>query len=78
MLKKELDIKGLCCPEVLINVRKTALKLKEDTELKILTTDPLAHLDIRAYVGIEKNAEFISYEKKEGYDEIVLKYGFGR
>ena len=38
MLKKELDIKGLCCPEVLINVRKTALKLKEDTELKILTT----------------------------------------
>ena len=75
---EELDIKGLCCPQVLINVKKKIDTLNENTTLKVLTTDPLAHLDIKAYTHIVNNVEFISYEKKEEHDEIVLNYGTRR
>ena len=41
-----LDLKGLKCPLPVLKTRKALTKLKPGDRLKVLTTDPMAAIDI--------------------------------
>lgn len=60
----EVDASGLMCPLPLLRLKKALMEIKSGEVVKIIATDPAAHLDIGVYVDqcshqiIEINSDF--------------------
>ena len=68
-----LDTSGTECPIPVLKARKLAQKLKNNTIIKIIATDPLATADFEHYCN-QSGFEFI-----ESYNEnkkIIIRYKF--
>ena len=46
----EVDTSGLMCPLPLLRLKKALLEINSGEVVKIIATDPAAHLDIGVYV----------------------------
>ncbi len=62
---KTVDVRGLSCPEPILNVDEA---LKTDKELKIIISEPHTRTNIIAHLE-KKNIPFT--ESKEGNDMII-------
>lgn len=46
---RELDASGLNCPLPLLRLKKTLLEMKSGEVVRVLATDPAAHLDFGVF-----------------------------
>jgi tRNA 2-thiouridine synthesizing protein A len=46
----EVDASGLNCPLPLLRLKKALMEVKSGDVIKVIATDPAAHLDIGVYV----------------------------
>jgi tRNA 2-thiouridine synthesizing protein A len=70
----ELDASGLNCPLPLLRLKKILQKMASEEVVKVIATDPAAHLDFGVYSDqsghkiisfIEKSEQQIFYIKKK-------------
>jgi tRNA 2-thiouridine synthesizing protein A len=71
MTKKILNVKGLKCPIPVLKAEKVLKKLKTGDILEVLTTDPQAIKDFRAFCEVT-NCLFQSLNKKKGIIKISI------
>ncbi len=60
----EVDATGLQCPLPLLRLKKSLSKMQIEEVVRIIATDPAAHLDIGVYVE-QSGHEIIEYLKEE-------------
>lgn len=60
----EVDASGLQCPLPLLRLKNTLNKMQADDIVRIIATDPAAHLDIGVYVE-QSGHEMMQYIKQE-------------
>ncbi len=70
----EVDASGLNCPLPLLRLKKALVEVESGDVIKIITTDPAAHLDFGVYVEqaghqmletlLEKNQQVFYIKKK--------------
>ncbi|MGD9582809.1 MAG: sulfurtransferase TusA family protein [Lysobacterales bacterium] len=44
-----IDVRGLSCPEPVLRLRQSVRAVPAGTRLRLLASDPMASIDIRAY-----------------------------
>ena len=74
MTKRILNVKGLKCPIPVLKAEKMLKKLKTGDILEVLTTDPMAIKDFRAFCEVA-NCLFQSSNKKNGVIKISICKG---
>ena len=75
MVKKVLDVKGLRCPIPVLKAQKIITNLKSGDVLEVLTTDPRATQDFKAFCEVT-NCLFQSSNKKKGVFTISICKSF--
>ena len=71
MVKKTLDVKGLRCPIPVLKAEKIVKNLNTGDILYILTTDPQAIKDFKAFCEVS-NCLFQNFSKKKGVIKISI------
>ena len=74
MSKRQLDVKGLKCPLPVLKIQKAMKSLKGGEVLEVLTTDPLAVIDVPAYCN-ESGNRLLSHQQKDGSDIFEIERG---
>lgn len=59
-----IDARGLACPQPVLLLRQAMKSLQPTQRLMLLTTDPMASVDVRAYCARSGNA--LRREQDEG------------
>ena len=67
-----IDLRGLNCPLPVLRTRKRLSSLKAGAELLVLTTDPLAAIDIPAFCN-EAGHELLESQAVEGGHRFLLR-----
>ncbi len=60
----EVDASGLNCPLPLLRLKKGLTELESGGVIKLIATDPAAHLDIGVYTD-QTGHKIIEYKKRE-------------
>ncbi|MEW5007664.1 SirA-like domain-containing protein [Cycloclasticus sp. 46_83_sub15_T18] len=67
-----LDVKGLNCPLPLLKLKQLLSKVSNGEVVKVLATDPAAHLDIGVF--IDKSAhQMLLFERDEDIQYFYIK-----
>jgi tRNA 2-thiouridine synthesizing protein A len=67
-----LDVKGLNCPLPLLRLKQLLPSAKAGDVIKVIATDPAAHLDIGVF--IDKSAhEMVSCEREDDIQYFYIK-----
>jgi len=67
-----LDVKGLNCPLPLLKLKQLLSKVNNGEVVKVLATDPAAHLDIGVF--IDKSAhQMLLFERDEDIQYFYIK-----
>ncbi len=66
----EVDASGLNCPLPLLRLKKAMMELTSGEVVKIIATDPAAHLDIGVYA--EQTGHTILQATKQGGVQVFL------
>ncbi|QFT29180.1 sulfurtransferase TusA family protein [Roseibium porphyridii] len=74
MTETLLDLKGLKCPLPVLKTRKALTRLNTGDQLTVLTTDPMAEIDIPHFCQ-ENGHELLAAEKLEGGHRFQLAKG---
>lgn len=63
----EIDARGLRCPLPLLRLKKGLMEIKQGEVIKIIATDPAAHLDIGVYSDQtgHKIIEFLKHNEEQ-------------
>jgi tRNA 2-thiouridine synthesizing protein A len=63
----EIDARGLQCPLPLLRLKKGLMEIKPGEVIKIIATDPAAHLDIGVYSDQtgHKIIEFLKHNEEQ-------------
>ena len=69
-----LDLKGLKCPLPVLKTRKALTRLSSGEQLTVLTTDPMAEIDIPHFCN-EQGHTLLEAERIEGGHRFVLTKG---
>lgn len=69
-----LDLKGLKCPLPVLKTRKALTRLGDGDRLTVLTTDPMAEIDIPHFCQ-ENGHTLIEAERVDGGHRFVLAKG---
>ncbi len=69
-----LDLKGLKCPLPVLKTRKAMTSLSTGDRVTILTTDPMAAIDIPHYCQ-ESGHRLVSAETQDGMGKFILEKG---
>lgn len=59
----EVDASGLNCPLPLLRLKKALMEVQSGDVIKIIATDPAAHLDIGVYVD-QTGHQLIEFKKE--------------
>jgi tRNA 2-thiouridine synthesizing protein A len=71
----QIDASGLLCPQPLLLAKKALNQLKKGQILKVLTTDPAAVIDFKAFAAVSGHA-LVHYEARaEGGHGFWLERG---
>ncbi|ASP34961.1 response regulator SirA [Labrenzia sp. VG12] len=70
----QLDLKGLKCPLPVLKTRKALTRLNAGDRLTVLTTDPMAEIDIPHFCS-ENGHELLEAERLDGGHRFVLAKG---
>jgi tRNA 2-thiouridine synthesizing protein A len=70
----EIDATGLNCPMPLLKLKKALNQLRTDEILKIMVTDPAAHLDFGVFCN-QASHEILSIERTENSQTFFIKKG---
>lgn len=70
----QLDLKGLKCPLPVLKTRKALTRLNAGDQLTVLTTDPMAEIDIPHFCS-ENGHELLEAERLDGGHRFVLAKG---
>lgn len=73
----EIDARGLRCPLPVLRVRKALEGLPEGAEVRVLTTDPMAAVDLPHFCAEAGHRLLEQEDTAEGH-EFRLKKGGGR
>ena len=74
MSARILDTRGLMCPEPINRTARLMLSLKEDSELLVLATDPVAPIDFEVWCK-NKGFQFLSCVDTGDWLEIRIQKG---
>ncbi|WP_298816647.1 sulfurtransferase TusA family protein [uncultured Roseibium sp.] len=74
MTETLLDLKGLKCPLPVLKTRKALTRLNSGDQLTVLTTDPMAEIDIPHFCR-ENGHELLAAEKLEEGHRFQLAKG---
>ena len=74
MTETTLDLKGLKCPLPVLKTRKAMTKLSSGDQLIVLTTDPMAEIDIPHYCQ-ENGHTLVTSERTETGHRFLLAKG---
>jgi len=69
-----LDLKGLKCPLPVLKTRKALTRLSDGDRLIVLTTDPMAEIDIPHFCS-ENGHSLLETERVDGGHRFVLAKG---
>lgn len=69
-----LDLKGLKCPLPVLKTRKALTRLATGDRLTVLTTDPMAEIDIPHFCS-ENGHTLLEAERLEGGHRFLLAKG---
>jgi tRNA 2-thiouridine synthesizing protein A len=69
-----LDLKGLKCPLPVLKTRKALTRLSDGDRLTVLTTDPMAEIDIPHFCS-ENGHTLLEAERIDGGHRFVLTKG---
>lgn len=70
----QLDLKGLKCPLPVLKTRKALTRLNAGDRLTVLTTDPMAEIDIPHFCN-ENGHKLLEAERLDGGHRFVLAKG---
>lgn len=68
----EVDAIGLNCPLPLLRLKKALNEIEREKVIKIIATDPAAHLDIGVYVEQTGHA-LLNFQKTNGQQVFYIK-----
>ncbi len=68
----EVDASGLNCPLPLLRLKKGLMEIKSGAIVKIIATDPAAHLDIGVYIE-QTGHTIIEFLKDQGTQVFYIK-----
>lgn len=68
----EVDASGLNCPLPLLRLKKGLMEVGEGRVIKIIATDPAAHLDIGVYIE-QTGHTMIKFLKQQGAQIFYIK-----
>lgn len=74
MEETTLDLKGLKCPLPVLKTRKAISRLSEGDRLAVLTTDPMAEIDIPHFCN-ENGHTLLETERTETGHRFLLSKG---
>lgn len=74
--QKELDTKGLNCPLPLLRLKKVMPELQAGDVVKVLATDPAAHLDFGVF-SERAGHEILAKEEADGVYIFYIRKGNG-
>jgi tRNA 2-thiouridine synthesizing protein A len=69
-----LDLKGLKCPLPVLKTRKAMTRLSDGDQLTVLTTDPMAEIDIPHFCQ-ENGHKLIASERTDTGHRFLLSKG---
>lgn len=69
-----LDLKGLKCPLPVLKTRKALTRLNAGDRLEVLTTDPMAEIDIPHFCA-ENSHTLLEAERVDGGHRFLLAKG---
>ena len=68
----EIDAAGLMCPLPLLRLKKALMTLESGAVLKIIATDPAAHLDFGVFVN-QSGHQIIDLTKQDDRQTFYIK-----
>lgn len=68
----EVDASGLNCPLPLLRLKKALMEVESGEVIKIIATDPAAHLDIGVYVD-QTGHQLLELARQEGVQVFFVK-----
>ncbi len=68
----ELDASGLNCPLPLLRLKKALVSLESGKVVRVLATDPAAHLDIGVYTE-QTGHRILEYHEEAGTQIFLIK-----
>lgn len=68
----EVDASGLNCPLPLLRLKKALMEVESGEVIKIIATDPAAHLDIGVYVD-QTGHQLLGLARQEGVQVFFVK-----
>jgi tRNA 2-thiouridine synthesizing protein A len=60
----EVDARGLNCPLPLLRLKKALMNMNNGQIVKVIATDPAAHLDFGVYID-QAGHQMVEYSKQE-------------
>lgn len=68
----ELDASGLNCPLPLLRLKKALVGMRSGEVVRVLATDPAAHLDIGVYAD-QTGHRILEYFKRDGIQHFFIR-----
>lgn len=68
----EVDARGLSCPLPLLRLKKALVAMQSGEIVRVLATDPAAHLDIGVYAEQTGNP-ILEHFEKEGIQHFLIR-----
>jgi tRNA 2-thiouridine synthesizing protein A len=68
----EVDASGLNCPLPLLRLKKALMEVENGNVVKIIATDPAAHLDIGVYVD-QTGHQIIEFIRQENVQVFFIR-----
>lgn len=71
---RQIDVSGLFCPRPLLEAKKALQQLQHGQVLKVITTDPAAIIDFKAFIVVSTH-RLLRYEQVEKEYRFWLEKG---
>lgn len=68
----EVDASGLHCPLPLLRLKKALMEVQAGHVIKIIATDPAAHLDIGVYVE-QTGHKLLEFKREQSKQVFIIK-----
>lgn len=68
----EVDASGLHCPLPLLRLKKALMEVQTGHVIKIIATDPAAHLDIGVYVE-QTGHKLLEFKREQNRQVFIIK-----
>jgi len=67
-----LDVSGLNCPLPLLRLKQFLAKTENGSVIKVIATDPAAHLDIGVFIDKSVH-QMLSFKRDDDYQYFYIK-----